>query len=80
MMMFNLAQQLVNQGIVTAILKKVQEHPRITFRQLMIELMLDPQDIWNSLRMLQERQVIEAVKVSNTKTGWQVQCWYVDSV
>lgn len=64
--------------ISTTILQLIQKNPRISFRQLLISLRQEQEDygaqqVWDALRSLQDRRFIEAVKISNTKSGWKVQ-------
>jgi Fe2+ or Zn2+ uptake regulation protein len=66
-----LAQQLAttkNEEVAIAILKLLQKEKNqlLTFRDIMVGLRdTGTQEIWNSLRYLQQEKIIESVKVSN---------------
>ncbi|MGA9154977.1 MAG: hypothetical protein WBZ36_30710 [Candidatus Nitrosopolaris sp.] len=61
------------------VLRLIEQHNRpITFRDLIIGLpdSIDAQSVWDTLRRLQKAMIIESVRISNRKSGWQIQRWY----
>ena len=60
----------LNEIIIADIVKLIEQHPRVSFRQLAVLTEFDPQHIYWSLKELCNRKLIESVKISNTKSGW----------
>ena len=68
-----------NEAIIIHLIKVLQENPRISFRQLLIISNLSPQNIWDTLRYLQKKNIAEPIKLSRSKTAWQLQRWFIEA-
>ena len=70
--------EIQTQQMVLTILKLIEQHGSINFRDLMIRLPeLGAQNVWDTLKYLQKETIIENVKISNRKNKWQIQRWYM---
>jgi DNA-binding Lrp family transcriptional regulator len=63
-----------NKTINETVLEIIKQNGRATFGDLMIRLpdSIGAQDVWNSLRTLQEAEIVTPIKISNRKSSWKI--------
>jgi Fe2+ or Zn2+ uptake regulation protein len=66
-------QQIVK--IDEVILQLMEQYQPMTFRDIMIRLpdSIDANSVWGALKSLQEKTIIESIRVSNRKSAWKIQ-------